>query len=137
MIRRRIRTYRLSKGKEQETLYLESADERQTHLPDNLKAWTARVGNSSFDLNIPGPSYKSTEPEPFEVFATLRPSGFRLEVCATCSHFRFSGLTRDWSGGSRGYCLLEPQTATGWPKVGVDYYCGDHNFVAENDTRYL
>jgi len=59
----------------------------------------------------------------------MRPLGFRVEGCATCRHFRFSGFTRSCSGGSRGYCFEGNRPAEGWPTVVVDYYCGDHSFV--------
>lgn len=44
------------------------------------------------------------------------------EACATCSGFRFSGTSRDSSGGTRGFCRrrLEAARASGLPMPGLD-----------------
>ncbi len=45
-----------------------------------------------------------------------------VESCATCASFRFSGMTRDSSGGTRGYCRkrLEAARSSGLPMPGMD-----------------
>lgn len=40
-----------------------------------------------------------------ELQSQLDKSGGRIHSCANCSYFLFSGMARDMSNGSRGYCL--------------------------------
>ena len=42
--------------------------------------------------------------EPYAFLNRLDLDGFRPHCCATCSHFGFSAMSRDMSGGARGYC---------------------------------
>jgi hypothetical protein len=44
--------------------------------------------------------------EPYKVLNEPRPEGFRVEACATCVSFRFSGMTRAMAGGAAGYCAM-------------------------------
>ncbi len=45
-----------------------------------------------------------------------------VHACATCASFRFSGMSRDASGGTRGYCRrrLEAARSSGLPMPGLD-----------------
>jgi len=42
--------------------------------------------------------------EPREVLRRLDLGGACVRCCATCTHFRFSGMSHDMSGGHAGYC---------------------------------
>lgn len=42
--------------------------------------------------------------EPYAFLNRLDLDGFRPRCCATCALFRFSGMSRDMSGGATGYC---------------------------------
>jgi hypothetical protein len=78
------------------------------------------------------------EKEPYRVLNELRPQGFVLMVCATCEQFRFSGLTRDWSAGSSGYCSLALKYRNSFDlsdRVSVDYWCSEYRFIADEDRR--
>jgi ADP-ribosylglycohydrolase len=55
--------------------------------------------------------------------------GWRLVGCASCERFRFSGMTRDMSGGSVGYCgLVGFRNARA--VVSIGHGCGEHCEVA-------
>src|SRR4051812_43823228 len=62
----------------------------------------ATFRDEGFHVQMGGPP--CGDKEPYRVLNELRPQGFVLTVCATCEHFRFSGMARDMSAGSRGYC---------------------------------
>jgi hypothetical protein len=51
-----------------------------------------------------------------------RLEGEVVQACATCVAFRFSGMSRDSSGGTRGWCRrrLEAARASGLPMPGLD-----------------
>lgn len=55
----------------------------------------------------------------------LEARGVRLAGCLSCVQFRFSGMSRDMSGGAAGYCGL-----VGWRArrgvVSIDHGCGEH-----------
>jgi len=57
--------------------------------------------------------------------AELEARGIRLAGCLSCVQFRFSGMSRDMSGGAAGYCGL-----VGWRSrrgvVAIDHGCGEH-----------
>ena len=61
--------------------------------------------------------------------------GFRAASCATCSRFSFSGMSRDMSAGTRGYCGLrsdDPEAQV--PEhalVSVFDACGQHDFIED------
>lgn len=79
--------------------------------------------------------------EAFRVLNEFRPDGFVVEACATCIHFRFSGMTRDWSAGSAGYCTLSASLrdrksgAPPPPIVSVFHSCRDYKMATED--RYV
>jgi len=74
--------------------------------------------------------------EPYAFFNRLSLDGFRAETCATCTHFRFSGMSRDMSDGSSGYCWLRSERAStsGLPARGRDVEPSFHTSVSVDDT---
>ncbi len=72
-----------------------------------------------------------------------------LETCATCSSFRFSGMSRDMSGGSKGYCMARYPAAhpEGRPRqtharrpsfretVSVFDRCRAYAYIADEDRE--
>ncbi len=113
----RIQTLQLRKGSENEILYLQSAGRRNM-----VETQIATFRGEEFPFLMGGLD------EPFQVLNNLRPDGFVIEACATCRFFRFSGLTRDWSNGSVGYCQ-HPNLGSEVPRVSVFHYCSDYSFI--------
>jgi ADP-ribosylglycohydrolase len=82
-------------------------------------------------LARPG-EHKSGTTDDYSAFAALArqaaAQGLAIAACASCARFRFSGLARQFSGGSQGYCTL-----VGWRHqravVRIDHYCGEHEPV--------
>jgi len=79
----------------------------------------AHVGDETYLLQM--------QPDRRDAYTVLnelpkRVGGDVVEACATCSSFRFSGMSRDSSGGRRGYCRrrLEAARASGLPMPGLD-----------------
>lgn len=72
-----------------------------------------------------------------------------VEACATCASFRFSGIIRDGSGGTRGFCRRrrEAARASGLPMSGPDTWprfgtvvsvfdrCGSYEAVADDERE--
>lgn len=68
--------------------------------PDHGRRYLAHFDGRSRELCT------SREHEPYEILNDLSEEidGGHLRTCATCRSFRFSGMSRDMSGGSMGYC---------------------------------
>jgi hypothetical protein len=76
--------------------------------------------------------------EEYRVLNELRPDGFVVEACATCQYFRFSGMTRDMSAGSAGYCT-HPSNSTAAGRlthVSVRHFCPEYTFVEDHDREH-
>ncbi len=77
--------------------------------------------------------------EPFQVLNELRPEGFRIECCATCPNFHFSGMLRDMSAGSRGYrshpATPKSSSSLPFPVVSVFYRCPEYPFIENRDRH--
>jgi hypothetical protein len=58
----------------------------------------------------------------------LAARGAQIAACASCAWFRFSGMSRDMSNGSSGYCgLVGFRSSRG--VVTIDHGCGEHVFA--------
>ena len=138
----RVATYtlRVQKGLELGELMLQPAGSgRDTH-GDHLETLIATFRGDSFRLQMGGPRWGDNEP--YRVLNEFRPAGFVLVVCATCEHFRFSGMARDMSSGSAGYCTHPSRMNSGLSPsniVSVRDWCPEYRFVAdqERETPYL
>jgi hypothetical protein len=75
--------------------------------------------------------------EAYRVLNDLEFDDFRVRACATCRNFRFSGMSRDMSNGSTGYCTLhfgiDPRTERNDLMVSVFSLCPEHDFVDDGD----
>lgn len=92
-----VRSVTLMRGEERRGLLLQPCGSRYD------KAKGRRV--ETFLLSHAGGVQKvRSEDEPYAFLNALELDGFRVRTCATCAHFRFSGMSRDMSGGSKGYC---------------------------------
>ena len=60
-----------------------------------------------------------------ELAATLSSRRLVLRSCAGCKRFWFSGLSFQFSGGTRGYCALAAGRDPG-AEVAIDFGCGEH-----------
>jgi hypothetical protein len=81
--------------------------------------------------------------EAYRVLNEIELDGFRVKACATCRNFRFSGMSRDMSRGSAGYCTfhtgIDPRTNFKDLPVSVYSLCSNHDFVndVDRDRPYL
>lgn len=129
----------------------DQAAEEQLVQKSLIQSITMRKGNATEQV-ILLPTYEGTDvvfrhrtiplfrfgnrEEHFRILNEFCPDGFLPEVCATCAHFRFSGLTRDWSNGSAGYCTSENRHRTGRRYVSVQDSCEFYQ-LEPNRNRYL
>lgn len=138
----KVRGVPMRRGEERRTLLLQPAGHRlDQHGATTLTTWIAYFSGREERLRL-----ERTE-EPYALFNRLDLDGFRADTCATCLHFRFSGMSRDMSGGSKGYCWLrrERAGASGFAARGmdvepsfrtiiaVDETCDSHRFVEDAD----
>lgn len=73
---------------------------------DSGRCWLLRHGDVVRRFRI------GARGEPREVLRRLDIGGACVRCCATCAHFRFSGMSHDMSGGHAGYCgQREPASA--------------------------
>lgn len=101
-----------------------------------LRTLIATFRDESFRVQMGGPPFG--ENEPYRILNELRPQGFVLMVCATCEHFQFSRLTRDWSAGSSGYCARALKNGGDLDisdKVSVLHWCSEYSFVEDEERR--
>lgn len=128
-------TLRLRKGVELDVLVLQPAGSRTVAQGYAVKTLIASFRADRFRVQMGGWG----EHEPYRVLNELRPKGFIIEACATCLYFRFSGMSRDMSAGSKGYCThpCEKKTACGLPPlVSVCHFCPEYTFVADQERKH-
>ena len=128
---------RLQAGAELGELVLQSAGSRPDTDGYPVETLIATFLGDSFRLRMGGRG----DNEPYQVLNEFRPAGFVLVVCATCEHFRFSGMARDMSAGSVGYCTRPSKDGKLGPsgQVSVHDWCPEYRFVADQErkTPYL
>jgi hypothetical protein len=115
-----VRTLPLVRGKERRTLLLRACGTRPGGPSERMiSLWLAHVGGEAMLLE--------TQAERRDAYTVLnelpgRLAGEVVQACATCVSFRFSGMSRGSSGGTRGYCRkrLEAARASGLPMPGMD-----------------
>jgi hypothetical protein len=128
---------RMVKDSERDELRLQHTGQRKGNHGYSVSILTASFRGTTFRIEMGGGP--CSDEEPYRVLYQLRPDGFHVEACATCKHFRFSGLTRDWSAGSRGYCthpLGKPRPSGHSPTTfrfgcqfaSVEDYCPKYSF---------
>jgi hypothetical protein len=87
------------------------------------------VSAGDLELTAPVRRFANGERSGIATLAELAVStsdrGYVLRCCAGCTRFWFSGLSFQFSGGTRGYCALaggrEPDA-----EVAIDFGCGEH-----------
>jgi ADP-ribosylglycohydrolase len=92
-----------------------------------------RLAVGQLELAAPIERFANGDRNGFATLARLavaaRKDGLTLRCCASCEHFAFSGLSFQFSGGSRGYCELaggrEPDA-----EVDIGFGCGEHAPIA-------
>jgi hypothetical protein len=125
---------RLRKGVELDELVLQPAGSRTVAHGYALETLIASFRADRFRVQMGGPPCGAHEP--YRVLNELRPEGFIIEACATFRYFRFTGMSRDMSAGSAGYCTHPSQnnTARGFSAiVSVRHSCPEYTFVADRE----
>lgn len=118
-----MRALPLRNAEGRRTLLLQTAGSRPGPRGHAISLYVAHLGGES--------SLVEVEPERCDAYTVLNRLrewiGKRLgddvvEACATCSGFRFSGMARDHSSGTRGYCRrrLELARKSDRPMSGMD-----------------
>lgn len=142
-----VRTLPLVRGKERRMLLLQACGTRPGGLGERpVSLWLAHMGGATMLLE--------TQPDRRDAYTVLnelpgRNEGEVVQACATCVAFRFSGMSRDSSGGTRGWCRrrLEAARASGLPMPGLDVRprygtivsvfdrCLEHEPIADEDRE--
>lgn len=135
-----VETYRLrvQRGPEVDELVLQPAGSRPGTHGYPLETLIGTFRGDSFRVQMGGPPFGDNEP--YRVLNEFRPAGFVVVVCATCEHFCFSRMARDWSAGSGGYCDRSKKTQLDLSdQVSVRDWCPEYRFVADQErkTPYL
>jgi hypothetical protein len=126
------------RGEQERTLLLQEAGFRRDEKGYPIQTYLAHFEGRITKLQI-GPE------EPYEFLNRLVLDDFRVKSCATCKNFRFSGMSRDMSHGSSGYCSPRrtEAAASGLPRRGLDTTpssspvvsvfsgCGDYEFIED------
>jgi hypothetical protein len=115
-----VRALPLVRGKERRMLLMQPCGTRPGGPGEPaISLWLAHMGGATLLLE--------TQPDRRDAYTVLnelpgRHEGEVVQACATCAAFRFSGMSRDSSGGMRGYCRrrLEAARASGLPMPGLD-----------------
>lgn len=85
----------------------------------SIRLYLAHVGGGTHLLEM-----QADHRDAYTVLNELpgRLPGEVAQVCATCASFRFSGMSRGSSGGTKGYCRrrLEAARSSGLPMPGMD-----------------
>jgi hypothetical protein len=132
------RTLRMRKGAsiEQVTLVPEEGSAVVDGYP--VHVLVATFGTREFRLQFGGAPCGPREA--FRVLNEFCPDGFVAEVCATCEHFRFSGMSRDMSAGSSGYCTQvragDDRKSGGRPPVVSVFHTCEAYHLHPDRTRY-
>jgi hypothetical protein len=142
-----VRTLPLVSGKERRMLLLQACGTRPGGPGEQtISLWLAHMGGATMLLE--------TQPDRRDAYTVLnelpgRVEGEVVQACATCVAFRFSGMSRDSSGGTRGWCRrrLEAARASGLPMPGLDVRprygtivsvfdrCLEHEPIADEDRE--
>lgn len=142
-----VRTLPLVRGKERRMLLLQACGTRPGGPGERaISLWLAHMGGATLLLE--------TQPDRRDAYTVLnelpgRRDGEVVQACATCVAFRFSGMSRDSSGGMRGWCRkrLEAARASGLPMPGLDVRprygtivsvldrCREHEPIADEDRE--
>lgn len=131
----------IRRGHERRSLLLQHAGTHVAKGGGRGEVWFGYLGAHERRLE------RAPGQEPYSFYNKLDMEGFRAETCATCIHFRFSGMSRDMSAGAMGYCWPRHERAgeSGLVRVGVDVRpsfgtvvsvgdtCGGHCFVEDKD----
>ena len=103
------------------------------------KGLVLTVGDRSVWTELNG--WAGAEFEPYAVLnqlATVLP-GVEADTCASCCSFAFSGMSRDMSGGWKGYCR-HPDAQEGpdrrSPIVSVCERCVRHSVVLDSNRKH-
>ncbi len=121
LARLEVRTLPLHQGEARRMVILQECG-RRPGAPGRaaISLMLAHVGDQTYLLQM--------QPDRRDAYTVLNElpklvdDGGLVEACATCASFRFSGMSRDSSGGRRGYCRrrLEAARASGLPMPGLD-----------------
>jgi hypothetical protein len=125
-----VRALSMVRGGEKRTLLLQAAG-----FTRDEKGYTVEVYLAHFEGQVR--RLRRFDEEPYGFLNRLVLDGFRPEACATCRSFRFSGMSRDMSGGSKGYCGMRRERAqapSSMTVVSVFDACGEHSFI-EDEAR--
>ena len=142
-----VRTLPLVHGKERRMLLLQACGTRPGGPGERaISLWLAHMGGATMLLEM--------QPDRRDAYTVLnelpgRREGEVVQACATCVAFRFSGMSRDSSGGMRGWCRrrLEAARASGLPMPGLDVRprygtivsvfdrCLEHEPIADEDRE--
>lgn len=77
--------------------------------------------------------------EPYAVLNRLPTilTGVEADTCATCRSFRFSGMSRDFSGGWVGYCMHHDRASEGQhPTTSVHERCEHHAMIQDSEREH-
>ena len=126
----KTREFRMRKGGELDHLILQSTGSRTDKSGYPIEVYIGRFRGQEFRVEMGG----GEEHEPYRTLNELHRDGFVVEACATCKYFQFSGMSRDMSSGSRGYCRHSShggETNT-LGVVSVTYYCKWYTFCSDD-----
>jgi hypothetical protein len=130
-----VRALSMVRGDEKRTLLLQDAGMKR-----DGNGYPVEVVFAHFEGQVK--RFRLLDQEPYEFLNRLVLDGFRPEACATCRSFRFSGMSRDMSGGSKGYCSMRRERAqapSSMTVVSVFDACGEYSFIedAAREFPYL
>lgn len=110
-----VRALPMLRGEQERALLLQHAGFRRDEKGYLIETYLAHFEGRVTRLQI-------GHQEPYEFLNRLVLDDFRVKSCATCKNFRFSGMSRDMSHGSSGYCLPRrtEAAASGLPRQGQD-----------------
>jgi hypothetical protein len=132
----RTQTLRMHKDEQVDKLVLQPAGSRSDEHHYPLHTSIATFRDNKFRVQMGGPPFGRYEP--YRVLNELRPEEYVVQACATCASFRFSGMARDMSAGSRGYCFHKGNRASTnerLPIVSVTHYCDAYRLIEDKDRH--
>jgi hypothetical protein len=124
----KMRPVPLARGRETRTLLLQPAGE----VPSGHGRVSTFIAHHG-----PGPQRLRVGAGELEGFlVAFDADGFRPRVCATCTRYQPSGMSRDMSGGTAGYCEAREQEAreSGLPQAGLETDPPFHALVSILDS---
>lgn len=146
-----LRSIPLRKGDKRRMLLLQSAGSRPGRGGMKVSLYLAHLEGSTALLEF--------EPDGCDAYTVLNQldrwfsakvlRDYKVQSCATCSAFRFSGMARDSSSGKKGYCRRRREAArvSGLPMAGLDTRprhgtvvrvfdrCGQYEFIADEERE--